>query len=69
CRVKNNTDDLATYVELKGTFYDENGKIVGTAMGNATNLASNAEKTIDVLGLDIDNAAKYEIQVNNVMFE
>lgn len=67
CRVKNNTDDLVTYVDLKATFYNKDGKIVGTGLGNAANLAQGAEKTIDVMGLDIDNVDHYEVQVNNVM--
>lgn len=68
CRVKNNTDKLITYVDINATFYDIKGTIVGTGMGNTTNLAAGAEKTIDVLGLDIDNADKYEVQIDNIMY-
>lgn len=66
CRVKNNTGRLIDYIDLKATFYDKNGNIVGTGMGNAVNLAGGAEKTIDVFALDIDNADKYEVQIDNV---
>lgn len=68
CRVKNNTDKLVTYMSINATFYDKNGTIVGTGMGNTANLAAGAEKTIDVLGLDINNADKYEVQVDNIMY-
>ena len=67
CRVKNNSGELITYLDLKATFYDKQGNIVGTGMGNAANFAAGAEKTIDVLGLDIHNCDKYEVQVDNVM--
>ena len=67
CRVKNNTTELINYVDLKATFYDKEGNIVGTGMGNAANFAAGAEKTIDVMGLDIQNCEKYEVQVDNIM--
>lgn len=69
CRVKNNTNKLVSYMDIKATFYDKDGKIVGTGMGNATNLAAGAEKTVDVMALDIDNADKYEVQVDNIMYQ
>jgi len=65
CRVKNNTDKLIDYLDIKATFYDKDGNIVGTGLGNAANFAGGAEKTIDVIGLDIQNCEKYEVQVNN----
>ena len=68
CRVKNNTDKLVTYMDIQATFYDKEGKIVGTGMGNAANLAAGAEKTVDVQALDIDNANDYEVQVDNIMY-
>ncbi|WP_309640746.1 FxLYD domain-containing protein [Flavobacterium sp.] len=67
CRVRNNTDELINYVDLQATFYDKQGNIVGTGIGNAANFAAGAEKTIDVMGLDIQNCETYEVQVNNVM--
>jgi tetratricopeptide (TPR) repeat protein len=66
CRVKNNTDKLVSYMDIQATFYDKDGKIVGTGMGNAVNLAAGAEKTIKVLALDIDNADKCEVQIDNI---
>lgn len=65
CRVRNNTDKLINYVDIKATFYDKDGNIVGTGLGNAANFAAGAEKTIDVMGLDIQNCEKYEVQINN----
>lgn len=67
CRVKNNTEELIDYIDLKATFYDKDGNIVGTGIGNAANFAAGAEKTIDVLGLDIQNCENYEVQINNTL--
>ena len=67
CRVKNNTNELINYLDLKATFYNKNGDIVGTGIGNAANLAAGAEKTIDVIGFDIQNAENYEVEVGNVL--
>lgn len=65
CRVKNNIDELIDYVDLKATFYDKKGNIIGTGLGNAANFAAGTEKTIDVIGLDIQNCEIYEVQINN----
>ena len=67
-RVKNNGDKLIKYLQLNGTWFDKEGKIVGTGMGNTTNFASGAEKTVDVMGMDIQEADRYEIQIENVMY-
>ena len=67
CRLKNNTNELITYLDLNATFYDKEGNIVGTGMGNAANFAAGAEKTVDVIGLDIQNCETYEVEVGNVM--
>jgi hypothetical protein len=67
CRLKNNTTDLITYLDLKATFYDKNGNIVGTGIGNAANFAAGAEKTVDVIGLDIQNCETYEVEVGTVL--
>lgn len=67
CRVRNNTKELINYVDVKATFYDKQGTIVGTGMGNAANFAAGAEKTIDVIGIDIQNCDRYEVQVDNVI--
>lgn len=69
CRVKNNSNKLVTYLDLKATFFDKNGKIVGTGLGNAANFASGTERTIDVLALQIQGASKYEVVVENVIYE
>lgn len=67
CRVKNNTSELITYIDLKATFYDKEGNIVGTGIGNAANFAAGSEKTIDVMGLDIQNCETYNVEIGNVM--
>ncbi len=69
CKVRNNTDELINYVDLKATFYDKQGNIIGTGLGNTINFAAGAEKTIDVKGMDIRNCDTYTVQVYNVMKE
>lgn len=67
CRLKNNSSTLISYLDLKATFYDKNGNIVGTGIGNAVNFAAGAEKTVDVMGLDIQNCDKYEVEIGTVL--
>lgn len=67
CRLKNNTTELISYLDLKATFYDKNGNIVGTGIGNAANFAAGAEKTVDVMGLDIQNCDKYEVEIGTIL--
>lgn len=66
-QIKNNSNDLVQLVNLKSVYYDKDGKIVGTGLGNGVNIAGGATKVIDVLAVDIDNAAKFEIEVDNVV--
>lgn len=67
CRLRNNTNELINYIDLKATFYDKDGNIVGTGIGNAANFAAGAEKTIDIIGLDIQNCENYEVEIGNIM--
>jgi hypothetical protein len=67
CRLKNNTSELISYMDLNATFYDKKGNIVGTGIGNAVNFAGGAEKTVDIMGLDIQNCETYEVQIGNVL--
>ena len=69
CKVRNNGKDLVSYIDLKATFYDKNGNIVGTGLGNAANLAGGATKTIDVMAIGVENADRYEVEIDNVMKE
>jgi hypothetical protein len=69
CKVKNNSSELVSYIDLKATFYDKAGNIVGTGMGNAANLAGGATKTIDVMAIGVENADRYEVEIDNVMKE
>jgi hypothetical protein len=66
-KVRNNTDHLISYADLKGVYYDKKGGIVGTGMGNATNIAAGATKTIDILSMGIEKADRYEVEMGNVM--
>jgi hypothetical protein len=68
-QVQNNDSELQDYVEVKATWFDKDGKIVGTGMGNTTNLAANAKRVIDVQGMEVDNAAKYELEVSTSPFQ
>jgi hypothetical protein len=67
CRLKNNSSELISYLDLKATFYDKKGNIVGTGIGNASNFAAGAEKTVDVMGLDIQNCDTYEVEIGTVL--
>lgn len=67
-RVRNNTNKLCTYADLSVTYFDKAGNIVGTGMGNTSNLAAGAERTIDCIAMNIEGADKYEVQVGNVMW-
>lgn len=68
-QVKNNTDKLVSYLDLKGVFYDGDGNIVGTGVGNGMNLPAGKTKTIDVLAADLQGASRYEVELGNVMYE
>jgi|GEM_PF-3580606 len=63
--VKNNSDELKHYVQIDASFFDKDGGIVGTGIGNTSNLAPHAERTIDVLAMDIHNAATYKLDVKD----
>ncbi|MFD2787958.1 FxLYD domain-containing protein [Hymenobacter rubripertinctus] len=66
-KVRNNTDRLIQYVDLKSVYYNKNKDIVGTGIGNAMNLAAGATKTIDIMAMGIDGATSYEVEVGNVL--
>jgi hypothetical protein len=68
-RIKNNTDKLVEYIDLKSVYYDGEKKIVGTGIGNTANLAAGATKTIDVMAMGIENAKTYDIEIGNVMYK
>ena len=66
-KVRNNTDHLISYADLKGVYYDKKDGIVGTGMGNAANIAAGATKTIDIMSMGIEGADHYEVEVGNVL--
>jgi len=67
-RVKNNTQHVASYLELTVTYYDKGGNIVGTGMGNTNNIAAKTERTITCLALNIENASTYQVEINSSHF-
>lgn len=69
CRVKNNSTSLVKFVTVKATFYNSDGKIVGTGVGTTSNLSSNTESTITIFATNVTNASKYDVKVSNVMRE
>ena len=68
--IKNNTNRTASYIDLKSVFYNEQNAIVGTGMGNATDIAAGQTKTIDILTMDnIETAKQFKVEIGNVMWE
>ena len=63
--VRNNSDELKHYVQVDASFFDKDGGIVGTGIGNTSNLAAHSERTINVLAMDIHNAATYKLDVKD----
>ena len=66
-KVRNNTDRLISYVDLKGVYYDKKKNVVGTGLGNAVNIAAGATKTIDIMSMGIEGADSYEVELGNVL--
>lgn len=66
-KVRNNSDHLISYADLKGVYYDGKNDIVGTGIGNAANIAAGATKTIDIMSTGIEGADHYEVEVGNVL--
>lgn len=67
-KVRNNRNQTASLLSLKTVFYDDNKNIVGTALGNAVDIAAGATKTIDMRTIDVAGATSYEIEVVNVLY-
>lgn len=66
--VRNNSTRLLDYVQCNATWYDRDGRVVGTGLGNTTNLASGATRVIDVLGMNVEEAARYTVEVQEGFF-
>lgn len=62
----NNSDVLKSYVQANATFYDKQGTIVGTGMGNTTNLAPHSKRTIDVIGMGVEHSSRYEVELEEM---
>lgn len=67
CRVRNNSDRLISVFMLKATFYDKEGNIVGTGNGGGSNIAAGEEKTVEVMGIGIQNAANYDVKIDTML--
>jgi hypothetical protein len=60
--VKNNSTKKAAYIDFKVYYYDENGGIVGSGIGNMTTRAR-TNKNSECLSMDnLDNAKKYKVK-------
>ena len=67
--VRNNTDKLCSYAQVNVSFYDKGDKVVGTGMGNTTNLAAGATRVVTCIAMEIENSVRYEANVENTMFQ
>ena len=68
--IKNNTDRTASYIDLKSVFYSEQNAIVGTGIGNATDIGAGQTKTIDIFTMDnVGSAKQFKVEIGNVMWE
>ena len=66
--VKNNSGILQDYVQVNATWYDKDGKLVGKGMGNTTNLADGAKRSIEVHCSDIVGGVRYELEIGKTPF-
>lgn len=51
--VRNNSSVMKGYVQVDVSFKDANGRIIGTGMGNTTNVAPGSAVVIECLALDV----------------
>lgn len=65
--VKNN-DSISRIATLKATFYDSNGKILGTAVGAVSDIAPGETKTFNLITIDNINGYKeMKVQVDTLL--
>lgn len=65
--VKNNSDKTASYLDISSYFYDAEGVVLGSGMGNATEIAPGATKTIEIMCVDdVSKATQYKVELGNV---
>lgn len=69
--VSNNTSSLLTYADFTATFYDSDGKILGTGIGNLANLPAHESKTVQIMafGIEPSRINNYKVDVGNTLFE
>ncbi len=68
-KVKNTSDYLCSYSHFVASLYDSNGSLLGTAIGNGINIPAGKEKTVDLTAGDVEMPSKYEIQIEDVIFQ
>lgn len=67
--IHNNANKVATYVDLSSYFYDADGKVIATGMGNATNIEPGQSKNVEILCADkVTGATQYKVELGNVMW-
>jgi len=63
-----NNDDKAHSFTIKVSFYDEGGKLLGTAIGAMNDLNGGESKIFTAMGSDdYTNAAQYKVQVDTII--
>ncbi|HXS36380.1 MAG TPA: FxLYD domain-containing protein [Flavipsychrobacter sp.] len=66
--VQNTSAKLLEYGSLQATFYDKNNNVVGTGTGIINNLPANEARVIEIMATNVPNAARFDVQVDNVNF-
>jgi hypothetical protein len=59
-KVKNNTDEEFSYVQITFNLYDESGALVGSAMANVNNLEANGVWKFEAAALEKFKTAKFK---------
>lgn len=68
--IRNNTDKTATYCDFKSIYLDESGAVIGSGIGNLSDLAPGQTKTTQIISMDdVSNAKKYRVEVGTVLWE
>lgn len=67
----NNTNSLLSYADFTATFYDADGKILGTGIGNLANLPAHESKTVEIIAVDIQPSRikEYKVDVGTTLFD
>jgi hypothetical protein len=67
--LKNNSNKNASYIDINSYFIDESGNIIGRGIGNSSDFAAGATKTIDIMCADdVSTAKSYKVELGNVIW-